>query len=434
MKRGGVKITAAFLSGIFVSEMFMRPGGWLGIHIFENHLFYFLIPTVFLFAAAILSLHFLWRSYLKPSRFNLYFSSCVIALFFLLGAERFSVFNGVISPFSNSYISGQPQNVSSPEKTIEKIKDFSIKARTKAETKLRTYIIDKEDYAVMSAFTLGDKTEIPKTLKDSYRNAGVMHTLALSGLHVGIIWTIITTLLFAFKINYRGKLAGLSITIIIIILYSIITGFSPSVQRAGIMLTVWRVSDITFRQTDKWNILCISALIICLIDPSALFKAGFQLSFAAVAGIALIYPVINESFKQIIGMGIKPKEDSADETGEDEDPEIKAKKRAEREAQYTPRARSIKKIKGCIIFICSLIGISLSCQITTLPLTLYYFGSVPEHFLLANVAVIPLVTIVLYLLVAAIITYPFPLIGAAITTAARFSIGLLNAIVMFLGT
>jgi competence protein ComEC len=429
MKRGGVKITAAFLSGIFICEMFMRPGGLLGIHIADNQLFYFLIPTVFLFAAAILLLQFVWRTILKPSRFNLYFGSCVIILFFLLGAERFSVFKGIISPFSNSYISEQQINVSAPEKTIAKIQDFSIKIRTKAETELRTYIIDKEDFAVMAALTLGDKTDIPKALKNSYRDAGVMHTLALSGLHVGIIWTIITTLLFAFKINYRGKLTGLAITIIIIILYSIVTGFSPSVQRAGIMLTVWRVSDITFRQTDKWNILCISALIICLIDPSALFKAGFQLSFAAVAGIALIYPVINESFKRAMDIG-QPQEEYADE----DDPEIKAKRRAAREMQNTPKAKAIKRLKNCVMFLCSLIGISVSCQITTLPLTLYYFGNVPQHFLLANIAVIPMVTIVLYLLVAAIILHPLPMIGACITTAARFSIGLLNAIVMFLGT
>ena len=428
MKRGGVKITAAFLGGIFVCEMFMRPGGLLGIRIFENQLFYFLIPTVFMFASAILLLHFVWRLKLKPSGFNLYFNSCVIILFFLLGAERFGIFKGVISPFSYSYISEQPLNVSAPEKIITRIKDFSIKTRLKAEEKLKTYIVDKEDYAVMTAFTLGDKTNIPKRLKNSYRNAGVMHTLALSGLHVGIIWTIIITLLFAFKINYMGKLTGLAITIIIIILYSIITGFSPSVQRAGIMLTVWRVSDITFRQTDKWNILCISALIICLIDPSALFKAGFQLSFAAVAGIALICPVMNESFKRTLNIS-QPQEENEDE----DDPDIKAKRRATRELKNTQKAKAIKKLKNCIMFLCRLIGISISCQITTLPLTLYYFGNVPQYFLLANLAVIPMVTIVLYLLVAAIILHPLPLIGAIVTAAARFAIGLLNDIVVFLG-
>ena len=428
MKRGGVKITAAFLSGIFISKIFMRSSGLHGIRIYENQLLYFLIPTIFLFAAAILLLHFVWRLKLKPSGFNLYFNSCVIILFFLLGAERLSIFKGVISPFSYSYISEQPLNVSAPEKIIARIKDFSIKTRLKAEEKLKTYIVDEEDYAVMTAFTLGDKTDIPKRLKNSYRNAGVMHTLALSGLHVGIIWTIIITLLFAFKINYIGKLTGLAITIVIIILYSIITGFSPSVQRAGIMLTVWRVSDITFRQTDKWNILCISALIICLLDPSALFKAGFQLSFAAVAGIALIYPVINESFKRTLNIG-QPQEENEDE----DDPDIKAKRRAARELQNTQKSRAIKKLKNCVMFLCNLIGISVSCQITTLPLTLYYFGNVPQYFLLANIAVIPMVTIVLYLLVAAIILHPLPLIGALVTAAARFAIGLLNNIVVFLG-
>ena len=428
MKRGGVKITAAFLSGIFISKIFLRSGGLDGICIYENQLLYFLIPTIFLFATAILLLHFVWRLKLKPSGFNLYFNSCVIILFFLLGAERFGIFKGVISPFSYSYISEQPLNVSAPEKIITRIKDFSIKTRLKAEEKLKTYIVDKEDYAVMTAFTLGDKTNIPKRLKNSYRNAGVMHTLALSGLHVGIIWTIIITLLFAFKINYMGKLTGLAITIIIIILYSIITGFSPSVQRAGIMLTVWRVSDITFRQTDKWNILCISALIICLIDPSALFKAGFQLSFAAVAGIALICPVMNESFKRTLNIS-QPQEENEDE----DDPDIKAKRRATRELKNTQKAKAIKKLKNCIMFLCRLIGISISCQITTLPLTLYYFGNVPQYFLLANLAVIPMVTIVLYLLVAAIILHPLPLIGAIVTAAARFAIGLLNDIVVFLG-
>jgi ComEC/Rec2-related protein len=429
MKRGGVKITAAFLSGIFISAIFMRPGRLHGIHICENRLLYFLIPTVFLFAAVILLLHFVWRLKLKPSRFNLHFNSCVIILFFLLGAERFSIFKGSISPFSYSYIAQQPPNASAPKNIIARIKDFSIKARLKAEEKLKIYIVDKEDYAVMTAFTLGDKTDIPKRLQNSYRNAGVMHTLALSGLHVGIIWTIITTLLFAFKINYGGKFTGLTITIIIIILYSIITGLSPSVQRAGIMLTVWRISDITFRKTDKWNVLCISALIICLIDPSALFKAGFQLSFAAVAGIALIYPVINESFKRTLNI-CQPQEEDEDEY----DPEIKAKRRAARKLQHTQKAKAIKKLKNCVMFLCSLIGISVSCQITTLPLTLYYFGNVPQHFLLANIAVIPMVTTVLYLLVAAIILHPLPLVGALVTTAARFTIGLLNAVVVFLGT
>ena len=147
-----------------------------------------------------------------------------------------------------------------------------------------------------------------------------------------------------------------------------------------------------------------------------------------MAGIALIYPVINESFKRTLNIGQLQEED------EDEyDPEIKAKRRAAGKLQNTQKAKAIKKLKSIVMFFCGLIGISVSCQITTLPLTLYYFGNVPQYFLLANIAVIPMVTIVLYLLVAALILHPLPLIGALVTAAARFAIGLLNDIVVFLG-
>ncbi|MCB0501652.1 MAG: ComEC family competence protein [Bacteroidetes bacterium] len=160
-----------------------------------------------------------------------------------------------------------------------------------------TVIIDKyiseEAGGLIKAISLGVKTDLDKTTKDSFSKAGIMHILAVSGLHVGIVWSLIA---FLFKpiLQYQPKLKFyvVLVEILLVWLFAVITGFSPSVQRAAFMFSLFSISKLNNLDKDNLNILAASAAILLIINSKMLFSIGFQLSYSAVAAILILYPKI----------------------------------------------------------------------------------------------------------------------------------------------
>ena len=205
--------------------------------------------------------------------------------------------------------------------------------------------IEGDELAVLSALSLGDKSNLSQSLKSDYAAAGAMHILAVSGLHVGIIYLLFSQLLKAFDKSTWQRIVKSILLLVIIWAYAFLTGFSPSVQRASCMFSFIIISSALQRHSSIINSISGSALLLILINPTILFEVGFQLSYAAVVGIVLIhpvfYPLVNSKFWLI---------DKA----------------------------------------WSLVVVSLAAQLATLPFTIYYFHQFPNWFLLINLLIIPM--------------------------------------------
>lgn len=149
--------------------------------------------------------------------------------------------------------------------------------------------IPGEHKYVLKALLIGEKTDIPKTLRNDFNRAGAAHLLAISGLHIGIVASISFFLLKGFfsRMNFflwnawAGKCAAI-LASIPVILYGVLSGMSPSTQRAVIMVIIFLLTFLFEERQDILNTLAVAAFVILLLSPTSLFSISFQLSFAAV--------------------------------------------------------------------------------------------------------------------------------------------------------
>lgn len=208
--------------------------------------------------------------------------------------------------------------------------------------------------AIIIALTVGNKEYISDELRASFANSGAIHVLAVSGLHVGIIYLILNLLLSFLDRNKKLKVLKTIIVIVFIWGYALLTGFSPSVTRAALMFSLMNIGASLNRDISFFNILAGAALIMLLINPLNIFEVGFQLSFLAVGGIVYFQPVFYQWF-------------SFD--------------------------------NWLVDNMYKLFTVSLAAQITTFPLTIFYFHQFPVYFWLTNILIIPLVSILVGLVV-----------------------------------
>lgn len=262
---------------------------------------------------------------------------------------------------------------------------------------LKRFASNPEEHSILCALTLGVKKEIPEHIKESYSNAGVMHVLALSGLHIGIIYLILSSILFPLNCSFKLRRYKTFIILTIICIYAFLTGGAPSIIRASITIIIYSLSTILCRKSNKWSKIALCALTMGILYPKDITTIGAQLSFAAIIGILGIFPTIEESEKIILS-----------------------------------KIKCNKAIKSIVKRILDIIGISISCQIATLPLTLFYFGGYAHYFIIANLIAIPLTTAILYILIAAILTMPINFINGYLCTSLSYVIRLMNSLVEYL--
>lgn len=218
-----------------------------------------------------------------------------------------------------------------------------------------------DELAVLSALTIGDKTELSDSVRESYSVAGASHILALSGLHIGLLYTL---LFFILKpIARRGNIGRAIRSVLLILLwaFAFFTGLSPSVVRSVSMFSILAMADMVGRQPLSLNTLAAAAWLMLFCNPAWLFDVGFQLSFLAVASILLIQKPIYHLI--------------------------------------TVKGRIGKYIWG-------LMSVSVAAQIGTAPLVMFYFSRFSVHFLLTNLVVIPFITIILYAAVIMLLLTP----------------------------
>jgi competence protein ComEC len=211
--------------------------------------------------------------------------------------------------------------------------------------------IPNEERGVLAALIWGKASEIDADIMSSYSRAGVVHVLAVSGLHVGLVYAVLTPVMNRFFGKRKRKWIRFLVPALILWVYAGLTGFSPSVLRAAVMFTGFIIAEEFGKSKESFNTLMSSAFVLLVFDPIMLFNIGFQLSYLAVLGIMTLQ-------KPLLSL-------------------------------YYSRHYLLREIwKMC--------AVSIAAQIITMPLCLYYFHQFPTYFLFANILVIPISTVILY--------------------------------------
>lgn len=271
-------------------------------------------------------------------------------------------------------------------------KSFSIiriaeNLRNKILFKLKSLNLPNDVYAIASAITLGYKNEIEAEIKQSYTTAGATHILAVSGLHVGIVYVVLQYLLFFL----RKKKWRIWVKLILILLslwtYTFITGLSPSVLRAATMFSFLAIGRQLNRQTNIYNILAASAFMLLLTNPFLLFDIGFELSYIAVIGIVF----------------------------------------------FQPKIRNLLFIQNKILsFIWDLISVTIAAQVVTTPISIYYFHQFPSYFLLSGIVLVPLASFVIYFTLLSLAFSMFPVISNIFTLGLKYLVIFMNQFTNFI--
>ena len=220
---------------------------------------------------------------------------------------------------------------------------------------------------IVSALTLGEKSKIDSEQKEDFIQAGVMHIMAVSGLHAVILSMFVLNLLFFLK--RRFNVLRIIIAIIFLWLFAFVTGLTPSVLRATIMFSFVQAGNLMHRKPNGINSVLASAFVLILIRPSVIFDAGFLLSYAAVIFIIAFYM----DFYLLLSPKSKP-------------------------AGWLWQSASVTMV----------------AQAGTLPLTIMLFNRFPVWFIVTNIVIVPLSSLAIILGCLIPILYPVRLISGII--------------------
>lgn len=213
---------------------------------------------------------------------------------------------------------------------------------------------------LLKGILLGDKRSVPTEVRDVFSRCGVNHVLAVSGLHVGLIASVV---FFGLKVCGVGRGATTWITVLMLVVYALVTGMPPSVIRASVMASLIILGRLGEWESDGWNALGVAGLVGLIARPADILDVGFQLSFAATGGIMLFYRPLLDCLPQWGG-------------------------RFMAQAIWAPLA------------------VSLAAQLTTMPFIVTYFGVVSVVGLVANLIIVPLVGIAAGLGLVSVFVYP----------------------------
>ena len=255
---------------------------------------------------------------------------------------------------------------------------------------VREYSISKIDELIggsegeyLKGLLLGERSNIPKQVKENFINAGVAHIIAVSGLNVAYVILIIWGILLFIPIKNTYKIF---ITIACLLFYMELTGNTPSIIRAVIMASIFLISQIAERRPNSFNIISFAALVILVMDPRQLFDAGFILSFTAILSLVIIYPVL--------------------------DIWVRSMKWYSRLDEKKPFVKFFKAITA-------LFTGTLAAQLGTLPITALMFKKVSIISLAANLFAIPLSNITLAIGFIMVLVSPLSLWLASVFAAAN---------------
>ncbi len=260
---------------------------------------------------------------------------------------------------------------------------YSLRLRQRLVEKFKRNMHDTSAIAVASTLILGYKADLSNDVLQAYSKTGTIHVLSVSGAHVAIIYLLLN-LLFGFLDRHKyGKLFKSLLIIGIIWYYSLLTGFSPAVCRAAVMISMVIIGKTFSRYINTLNILAISAFALLLYDPLFITDVGFQLSYLAVAGLIVFQPLVYK------WLTIKNKWDD-------------------------------KLWAAC--------SVSIAAQVITFPLSAFYFHQFPVYFLVSNLFIIIPAEVIMCVGIAYLLIPQVPVVSVALGFVLEKSIVIMNKV------
>ena len=266
---------------------------------------------------------------------------------------------GIFSSLSYSIASGIPEYGSGIVST----------AAAKAVGHLRATIDaipypSKTTGPLVKALLTGDKSDLPKEITGIFRDSGASHILALSGLHLGVLYLLLTRLTSPLGNSPKARKSRCSLIIVAALFYSIMTGATPSIIRAFLFITINETARLLGRKREPVRVLLAALTVQLALKPDVISSVGFQLSYMAMAGIFLLYPTMERIYPAPSGSRL---------------------------SRFNP----FRKIWNAAM-------LSISCQIFTGPIAWHYFHTFPKYFILTNLVALPLTSAIMTLSVATI--------------------------------
>jgi competence protein ComEC len=280
----------------------------------------------------------------------------------------------------------QDQWVLLKEKNKKLWPQFIYSTRENVVSILEKYLGKNNESSIAKALLIGYKVDLDKDLVQAYSNAGVVHLIAISGLHMGIIYGVLVWIFSLLPVIKKSKPTRLILIIFCLWLFALLTGASPSVLRAAVMFSFIVAGNVFNKKSSVYNSLAASAFLLLCFNPFILWDVGFQLSYLAVLGIVVAQKNISNwlYFKN----------------------------------KYAQRAWQLA-------------AVSLSAQLFTFPLCFYYFHQLPLLFLFSNMLAIPLATFALWGCLILVFISPVSIAAFYFGKAVYAIIWLLNHTVLF---
>jgi competence protein ComEC len=224
--------------------------------------------------------------------------------------------------------------------------------RNKVLSALKTSIKNKEALGLAEALLIGYRNDLDKELIKDYTNTGVIHIIAISGLHIGLIYSILLLILSPLERFKSTRWITIPATLLVVWIFSLLAGASPSVLRSAVLFTCIGLGKMINRKSLSINTMAFSAVLLLLYNPFWLWDLGFQLSYSAVLSILLFHkPIYN----------------------------------------------AIEFSKKWVDYLWDSISLTLSAQILTTPISIYWFHQFPIYFLISNLIAVPISGVVLIL-------------------------------------
>jgi competence protein ComEC len=260
---------------------------------------------------------------------------------------------------------------------------YSLHLRQRLVEKFKRNMRDTSAIAVASTLILGYKADLSNDVLQAYSKTGTIHVLSVSGAHVAIIYILLNLLLGFLNKHKYGKVFKAVLIITIIWYYSLLSGFSPAVCRAAVMISMVIIGKTFSRYINTLNILAISAFLLLLYDPFFITDVGFQLSYLAVAGLIVFQPIV---YKWI-----------------------------------TIKNKWVDKLWA----LCS---VSIAAQVITFPLSAFYFHQFPVYFLISNLFIIIPSAVIMYVGILYLLVPQLPVVSAVLGYVLEKSIIIMNKV------
>lgn len=267
------------------------------------------------------------------------------------------------------------------------VRPILFSAREKTLSVLRKYISGEKELGIAEALLIGYRNDLDRDLVQQYSNTGVVHIIAISGLHLGMIYLLLIALLSPFKKRKGYLLIKTQVVLFILWSFTFIAGAVPSVLRAAVMFSVFQLAEWVETKPNGIATLTASAFILLVINPFFLWDVGFQLSYAAVVGIMLF---------------------------------------------YQPFYRLLYFQNTIIDKIWQLNAVTIAAQVLTTPISILYFHQVPNLFWLANTVAVPASGVILYVEIALLTFSWWRSFATLIGQLASYGIGRLNQFIAWL--